>query len=502
MVKKLLEKNKNLPVQVRASLWFLVCSVLQKGISIICTPIFIRIMSTAEYGQYGTFNSWLNIITVFVSLRMYYAVYTQGLVKCETEKERNIFSSSLQGLSLTLVAAWTVLYLFTRSFWNDLFDLTTVQMLAMLSLIWSTSVFNYWAAEQRVKLNYQKLVLLTVLVSLAKPIVGVTLVLCSSDKVTARIVAVMAVELIGYCGLFFVQMKRGKVFFSRKNWKYALLFCLPLLPHYLSQTVLNSADKIMIKKMVGDSEAGIYNLAYTLSQIMLMVNQALIQTLSPWIYQKLKKGRAADIQQVAIPAMAIVGCMNLLLIAFAPEIIAVYGPPEYYDAIWIIPPVALSGLFTFGYSLFCTFEFYYEKKSYIVVATALSAGLNLLLNYIFIGRFGYIAAGYTTLVCYMLYTAGHYIIMTAIARKKCGLREVYSTPRLLMLAGGFLAAGAVFLLTYRLPVVRYLFIALLAAAAVVCRKRIMSAVSDILAIRKKKGAKSEKKPEEETPAES
>ena len=43
-MKKALAKYTALPIQVRASLWFLICSFLQKGISMITTPIFTRIV--------------------------------------------------------------------------------------------------------------------------------------------------------------------------------------------------------------------------------------------------------------------------------------------------------------------------------------------------------------------------------------------------------------------------------------------------------------------------
>ena len=35
---------------------------------------------------------------------------------------------------------------------------------------------------------------------------------------------------------------------------------------------------------------------------------------------------------------------------------------------------------------------------------------NVVLNFIFIRIFGYVAAGYTTLACYILYSVGHYVI--------------------------------------------------------------------------------------------
>ena len=80
VTKELLIKYENLPVQMRASVWFLLCGFLQRGISVITTPIFTRIMTTTEYGQYNVFSSWMSIITCFVSLNLYGGVYAQGLV--------------------------------------------------------------------------------------------------------------------------------------------------------------------------------------------------------------------------------------------------------------------------------------------------------------------------------------------------------------------------------------------------------------------------------------
>lgn len=253
---KLRKKYRSMPVQVKASLWFLICSFLQKGISTVSTPIFTRLLSTAEYGQYNVFNSWLGIITIFVTLNLSAGVYTQGLVKFD--KDNKILSSSLQGLTLFSVVVWTVVYLLFRNFWNRIFLLTTVQMLAMLAMIWTTAVFSFWASEQRVEYKYRTLVIVTLLVSLAKPIIGVIFVINADDKVTARILGLVLAELIGYTWTFFDQIKKGKRLYSKKYWLYALGFNLPLVPHYLSQVVLSSADRIMIRDMISADAAGIY----------------------------------------------------------------------------------------------------------------------------------------------------------------------------------------------------------------------------------------------------
>ena len=74
MVAKLKNKYSSLPVQVRASLWFLITNFLQKAMSVISTPIFTRLLTTEQYGQYSVFASWMSIITVIVTLNISYGL--------------------------------------------------------------------------------------------------------------------------------------------------------------------------------------------------------------------------------------------------------------------------------------------------------------------------------------------------------------------------------------------------------------------------------------------
>jgi len=481
---KLFNKYKNLSRSLKASIWFLLCSVLQKGISVIFTPLFTRLMNTAEYGQFNVFYSWLNIITVFVTLNMYYGVYTQGLVKYE--EDRKVFASSMQGLHLFLVLAWGTIYFIFHKFWNELFSLNTLQMSMMLVIIWASGVFSYWAAEQRVSLNYRYLVIITLIISLIKPIAGIIAVISFDDKVTARIITIAVVEFICFLWLFITQIKKGKALYSRQYWHHSLLFAIPLVPHYLSQSLLNSADRIMIERMIGAGEAGIYSLAYSIAFLMSMVNNALLQTIEPWIFKKIKNREIGDIKNVAYGALIFVAVANIFVIMFAPEIVTIFAPESYYNAIWVIPPVAASLFFQFAYSLFADFEFYFEQKSFITFATFVSALLNIILNYIFIKKYGYIAAGYTTLACYIAYAVGHYLFMNRTCNKFLTYYKdsVYETRKLIMITTGFLVAAGIILITYRNNVFRYVLIISLLLVLCLLRNRIRNVMNTFLAIRK------------------
>lgn len=479
---KVVQKYKSLPVQVRASAWFLICSFLQKGISMITTPIFTRLLTTQEYGEFNVFNSWLSIVTVFVTLNLYNGVFTRGLVKFEEDKER--YASALQGMCTFCILIGLAVYCATHNFWNHVFEMTTTQALLMFIMIWSTAVFNFWSVSQRVDFKYRALVIITLISSIAKPTLGIILVRLSDDKVTARILGLAVVEVIVYTGLFVAQLKRGKTLYVKKYWLHALNFNLPLIPHYLSQTVLNSSDRIMIQKMVGADAAGIYSLAYSISQIMTIFNTALLKTIEPWLYKKMKSNRTQDIGRAAYLSLGLVAVVNLALIALAPEAVAIFAPIQYHEAIWVIPPVAMGVYFMFAYTFFAVVEFYFEKTKYVTYATMSGAVLNIVLNYICIRIFGYMAAGYTTLVCYMLYTIAHYCFAQKICNEEMDGVKIYNLKTLLLITGAFMISGFLLMLTYNAPIIRYFLLIGACIAAFINRKKIMVLLKNLMSMKK------------------
>ena len=82
----MLEKYKNMSVASKAALWFVICSLIQKGISFITIPIFTRIMSVNDYGIYNLYLSWFQIFTIITSLYLYFGVFNNAMIKYESEK--------------------------------------------------------------------------------------------------------------------------------------------------------------------------------------------------------------------------------------------------------------------------------------------------------------------------------------------------------------------------------------------------------------------------------
>ena len=465
-ISRLFSSYKNLSIQIKATLWFLICLFLQKGISFIATPVFTRIMSPSEFGAYNVWISWFGVATVIVSLNLFCGVYTSGIIKYSND--RKIYSQSLVSLNFVLCLSWLFLYLIFDNYFNALLGCSNIQMLCMIFLIWTSSIYSFWASEQRVDLKYKQMVCVTLLLSISKPIVCFFLVINFSDKVTARIVGVLITEAVICTPLILHYISKEQRFFNLTYWKYALFFNIPLIPHYLSQVIITNSDRIMISYFDSDKSAGIYSLGASVAQVVSVFCTAFFMSIEPWLYKKLKNGEIENISTVAYTTFSIIGILNLMLIIMAPEAVKLFAPFEYYEAIWIVPPLACGIFFSFQYTFYAVFEFYYKKTHLIALATFVGASLNLIGNYFFIPVYGYQAAAYTSLLCYIVYALMHYIFMRSLCIKNYKV-NVYSLKAILTLSLSFIMLACLFMLCYSYEYLRYSLFILLCLIIVIKR---------------------------------
>ena len=59
---------------LKSGVWYTISSISVKAILIITTPLFTRLMTTAEYGASSTFTTWFTVLNVICSLNLWYSV--------------------------------------------------------------------------------------------------------------------------------------------------------------------------------------------------------------------------------------------------------------------------------------------------------------------------------------------------------------------------------------------------------------------------------------------
>lgn len=488
MFNRILNLYRKRSVQAKASLWFIVCSILQKAISTITIPLFTRMMSQQEYGTYTLYLSWLNIFTIFTSLQLYYEVFSSALVKMKTEQEKRRYIASMQGLSCILCIIIFIVFQIFHEFFEQQLGLSYIIIVLMFAELLVAPSIQYWMTYNKFKFKYKSIVIVTILKSLLNPLLGLLLVSFSQQKDVARILSVVIVE-VAICGWFMCrQFYQGRCFFDKKNWKYALCFGAPLIPHYLSATILHQSDRIMIDNMVGKEQLAIYGLGGSIGGLMLIFTTAFNSSLSPTIFLGIKNHDCREASKTQNILLIILATIVLMFSLLAPEAAVIFGGHKYDEAKYVIVPIIASVYFKFLYNSFANIEFYFEKKGFILLTTVIVAVVNIALNYFFISWFGYIAAAYTTLFSDFLFSFGHCVFSILIWKKE--RKEGYPfNLRLIWGLGAFVVAGSILIsLLYPFVYVRYSLAAVTLILMIIFRKKLIELLKNTL---KKKTANKE-----------
>lgn len=469
------EKYGALSLPVKASLWYTVCNVINKGLALLSTPIFTRIMTEEQYGTFSVFQSWYSILIIFTSLNVFLSGYQKGLILYKNDTRR--FTSAQLGLTTTITVFAFALYILNVPFWTKVFDLPPVLMCAMFIELLLMPALELWSAQQRFDYKYKKFVALTMAMSVVSILVGVIAVVTASYKVEARVFSDVGIKAI-FSGIVFVLIFiTGKCFCSKEYWKYSIAFNLPLIPHYLSNYILNQSDRVMIGRMVGNSQAAYYSVAYTISTVMVLITNAINSSLTPYIYKSIASDEKGKIKKATRPLVILVAGLCVVTMAFAPEVIRVFAGKKYMDAIYVIPPVAASVFFIFLYSLFSTIEYYYQKTGFIAIATCVCAVLNLVLNYFGIKMYGYYAAGYTTLICYVCLAFFHYIFYKKALKEVGNEENMYDVKLIVSLSAIVIAIMIIMALTYSQTWIRYGLLIAIVCVSIIFKNKILEAIS-------------------------
>ena len=476
-MKDVLAKYKGMNVQAKAAIWFALCSILQKGISVITVPIFSRLLTAEQYGTYSLYVSWLQLLTIITSLYLYYEVFNNAMSKFD--RDRDVYVSSMQGLTLTITTVVFVIYLVAYQSWSELLELSPTIMLLMFAEMAVTPALFFWSGRQRFEYRYKRLVIITLAKAALNPLLGLVMVLLSEDKATARVASVVIVEVI-FCGVIMArQFAKGKHFFHAKYWKYALGLAIPLLPHYLSGMILSQGDRVMISQMVGKAEVAFYSVAYSIGMLTQTLVYAINNSLTPWMYAKFKAKNFDGVHRTLNLLLVLVGVILVGIMILSPELIWVFGSDEYAGAAYVIPPVAASVFFIFLYHLLAIPQFYYEKTKFLAVSSFVAAAVNIILNYFFIGWFGYIAAGYTTLACYVVYSLGHYLVSGKVLKECAEGREFYDKRFMFAISVTIIGISIGCNFLTELWVIRYVLIAAICVVALIKRRDIMDLIKGV-----------------------
>ena len=481
MLSRLKNKLNTIPEGVKASVAYTVCSILQRCLSMVTMPLFTRILTQAQYGQYTLYSTWMNIFTIFITLNLAYGSFSKAMITFE--KDRHGYVAAVQNITVALAGLFMVLYLPLRHIWNPLLELPTPIMLLMVSEIVFQCALLCWYGHRRFANKYKSVVIVTLGVALSAPLLAFVLVSTFEEKGYGRILGYSAVNIIAGLVFFVYYLIRGKGGMKKEYWKYALCFNIPLIPYYISQVIFNQSDIIMIEHLSGPhskDNVAMYGVAYNLATLMTFVLNSINGSYVPWFYEKIRDKKGRDNRSMANGIAILMAFLLLAVIAIAPEFISIMADDGYEAAVWVVPPVAMSILLLFYAQLFINVEFYYEAKNMLVWGSIGSAAVNIGLNALLIPVFGFVAAGYTTLFSYLIFAATNYLAVRKIAKNQELPMDFFDMRSLVVIFLIFGGLSALAMSLYNLIWIRWSIIVAVLVALVIFHKKVITFVKSVL----------------------
>ncbi|KKF44431.1 lipopolysaccharide biosynthesis protein [Streptococcus uberis] len=383
----------------KISTYYILGTLFNQGFSFITVPIFSRLLSTADYGIVTTFTSWVGMATIVVSGAVYMAVRSSFIdyVNSVDDVISSLNSFTIVNTLFLAIVAYLISLILGIQIPIILF------VLCMIHSLGSALIQNYTMLLM-MQYRYKLRTFLLVIPNLFSVIVSMILIIffMKTDLYLGRIVPTALTQ--GFFGMIVLTLTylKSPKFWNYSYIRYALKISAPLILHGIALNLLSQSDRVMITIYRGPSETGIYSLIYNFSMIATVITSSLEGIWVPWFINKLKEGRELDINRIAKYYIEFMMVAMGVLILISPEIIKILSDRKYWIGMSIVPPVILANFFIFAYTLYVNVEHYYKKTLSITLNTIIAAVLNIVTNFIFIPKFGYIAAAYSTLFSYFI----------------------------------------------------------------------------------------------------
>lgn len=462
------DKYNNLSLPLKSSVWFAACSFMQRGISMLSTPIFTRLLSEAEYGKFGVFSSWSMVFEIILSL----CLGSCAMILYGRSENKETILSALLSLQLFVGVFWLLIFIGLSAYLELVLGMPKILCICMLISVLSSEIIYLWMGYKRYNYEYKSYVAVTILNTLLSSILGIIAVVAVMPTAESRLIPATIINFLIAAILFIGIQKKNKVFYHKKIWQFAISFGIPLIPDAVSIYILSSSDRVMINYMCSSKDVALYSVANSVGTLVMYFTTAINASFLPYQYQQIQNKNYRHLAKRADQVMVLVAILLFGVMLLSREIIFVFGGRKYNESVDIILPICIGIFFSYLYQIFSHVQEYFLHKGALVISSVSCAILNLCLNLIFINFFGYKAAAYTTAFSYILFCYIHFLLYRKVIRKDLNGEKIYNTNNFAIISVFVILGGGIINILNRVLIVKYFILLFFLFLIIINHKKI------------------------------
>lgn len=372
---------------------------VSKILTFILLPLYTYCLTTSEYGISDLITTTINLCLPFLTLTISESVLRLTLDKNSDKKQ--IFT-----ITAVVVLSGFMVLTVSSPFWKRIVpfeEYVVYFLLYYLVMVLSNTAQQFTKGLEHVDV----FVISGIVTTFATCMWNVFLLLILKMGIKGYLLA----YILGYASSFLY------IFVKEKLWTYwvsprmidtmavreILTYCVPLIPNSISWWISDSSDRYILEFFWGASVIGVYAIAYKIPSIVSILSTILT---SAWQISAVddfgseeSRNFFSDVYQkyASVYVMA-----SAVIILFIKVIARILFSGEFFEA-WKYAAILLIAVVFQAMNGFLGIIYAASKKTKaIFVTTILGAGINIVLNILFIPTMGALGAAIATLISYIV----------------------------------------------------------------------------------------------------
>ncbi len=392
------------------------------------TPFYTRILGLEQYGIVTELYAWMVLALVILTYGMETTYFRFAGKKAPAEKVYGTSLVSLLTTSIFFILAVSLFITPVSGFLGYGQHPEYIRMFAWIVAIDAFSAIPFaWLRNNNRAVTFSILKIINVVVTMITVFFFLKIAPALADKGSTWIHKVYNADFqVGYV---FVANLAGSAFtmicllpfmlkirpaFDRKLLAKMLSYSWPLLVGGIAGSLNEVLDKILLRRLIGGAEGlatvGLYGAGYKVGVLMSLFIQMYRFAAEPFFFEKAGNKDAKETYAVTMKYFVITALILFLGINLYIEALQIIIGPMFRESLIVVPIISMGYLLL---GIFINQSIWYkvdDKTIYGAWITIIGAVVTVIVNVVFVPSYGYVAAAWAHVACYLSMVLVSYMV--------------------------------------------------------------------------------------------
>lgn len=394
-------------------------------ISFLMLPIYTYTLEINDYGYVDLLHTYICLIAPIVMLQLDSAIFRFFIDCRKNRNEQKIISSTALHLTNISIVISLIIFFIIYSFIKVKY--------AFLVIIYAIAyIYNliFMAMIRGIGKN-EKYSICSAIIAFSTLIITLILIFALKYGAETILIASIMAYIINVIYIIIsekISLYRDFRYFNKSKALELLKYSIPMIPNMLSWWIVSLSDRTIIATFCGVAANGIYSIASKFSNLLNSIfsifSMSWQETVTIHINDKDAKEFFSKMIEKIFDFFVFI---SNIIVGMLPIVFEIVIGNEYRDAYNYIPILLIANLFNVIIGLIGGIYVARKQTSKVAMTTAISAIINIGINFLFIKKYGLYAATMSTVIAYVIMTIYRYKDVKKIIDIKLNLKRNYAS---------------------------------------------------------------------------